>query len=63
VCLELLNWLDCAMQYIMSLGALDVLLVQSAPKNIADILFISFKHCKERHYENCFKEVAGVIAF
>nr|CAD7401831.1 unnamed protein product [Timema poppensis] len=47
VCLELLNWLDCAMQYIMSLGALDVLLVQSAPKNIADILFRSFKHCKD----------------
>nr|CAD7576829.1 unnamed protein product [Timema californicum] len=47
VCLELLNWLDCAIQYIMSLGALDVLLVQSAPKNIADILFRSFKHCKD----------------
>nr|CAD7424237.1 unnamed protein product [Timema monikensis] len=47
VCLELLNWLDCAIQYIMSLGALDVLLVQSVPKNIADILFRSFKHCKD----------------
>nr|CAD7586027.1 unnamed protein product [Timema genevievae] len=63
VCLELLNWLDCAMQYIMSLGALDVLLVQSAPKNIADILFRSFKHCKDSEalYSGLFQTVSETL--
>nr|CAD7453529.1 unnamed protein product [Timema tahoe] len=63
VCLELLNWLDCAIQYIMSLGALDVLLVQSAPKNIADILFRSFKHCKDSEalYGDLFQTVSETL--